>query len=629
MANSTQNFKLIKPLQEEFYNVDDFNKNADAVDAALAALDIKKAPSGFGLGTAAIDISGQDLNADRATGFYRGINIANAPSQGWWYVINMSHSDTGWYYQQAVSYGSGNSANIIFTRTKISGVWSAWKQFATIDGTIANADTVDGKHASAFAPSGFGLGIQKNLFENANLILNTGFYYCTGGLPSGVSDANVYHHAHSDTYAHQMAFEFGPNYSNIIYSRIKNNGTWLAWRQIATTDGNISTATKLATPRKINGVGFDGSTDITVTDVTKLPLSGGSMTGELTVPTIHTGNWYRSIGNTGWYNETYAGGWHMSDATWIRAYNDKNVYTKGVFQADGGFNGALHGTADNSNTVAGFAVSGSRNNVGNQIVRTDGNGYLQTGYINSSNGDEGNDSNPSRVWGTNGGDSYLRTYLTSALSVNYANIAGNANAVNGHVFNWSGQGGQPTWLWGGNDASNMYVYNPSNFNVNYANGAGNVNGYTADALARRLSGRNAPVITPLVNWATMAAKAGVSNAKNLNNAGSDISAYGGDYGILNNGDIYLTQSYRNFDAVLINSCNDSSDYSIWTKWESWELEAAFNQKYRFDLLKGGRFAYWSTWCYNKATANHTVSTPTYWACQEQNGGIIEIYGLNY
>lgn len=39
-------------------------------------------------------------------------------------------------------------------------------------------------------------------------------------------------------------------------------------------------------------------------------------------------------------------------------------------------------------------------------------------------------------------------------------------------FHWNGQSGQPTWLWGGNDASNMYVYNPSNFSVNYANSAG-------------------------------------------------------------------------------------------------------------------------------------------------------------
>jgi len=36
------------------------------------------------------------------------------------------------------------------------------------------------------------------------------------------------------------------------------------------------------------------------------------------------------------------------------------------------------------------------------------------------------------------------------------------------TFNWSGQSGQPTWLWGSNDGLNFYVWNPSNFNVNGA-----------------------------------------------------------------------------------------------------------------------------------------------------------------
>lgn len=40
-------------------------------------------------------------------------------------------------------------------------------------------------------------------------------------------------------------------------------------------------------------------------------------------------------------------------------------------------------------------------------------------------------------------------------------------------FHWSGKGGQPTWLWGGEDGSNMYVYNPANFSVNTANEATN------------------------------------------------------------------------------------------------------------------------------------------------------------
>ncbi len=48
---------------------------------------------------------------------------------------------------------------------------------------------------------------------------------------------------------------------------------------------------------------------------------------------VYSGNWFRSTGNTGWYNQTYGGGWYMSDPSWIRAYNDKNIYTGGQVQA--------------------------------------------------------------------------------------------------------------------------------------------------------------------------------------------------------------------------------------------------------------------------------------------------------
>ena len=63
-------------------------------------------------------------------------------------------------------------------------------------------------------------------------------------------------------------------------------------------------------------------------------------------------------------------------------------------------------------------------------------------------------------------------------------------------FNWSGLGGQPTWLWGGDAGSTgtqMYVYNPSNFNVSYANSSGNadtVDGYHAIDLAQIYKGTN-------------------------------------------------------------------------------------------------------------------------------------------
>lgn len=117
------------------------------------------------------------------------------------------------------------------------------------------------------------------------------------------------------------------------------------------------------------------------------------------------------------------------------AYNIQTYYngTTGRWRVRGYLNDAYHAEAEvgNSDTVAGLGVHGGRNNEANKVVRTQENGYILCGYINSSNGNEGNNSSPPRVWGTNGGDDYLRSYLTSALNVNSANSAGNSNTVGG------------------------------------------------------------------------------------------------------------------------------------------------------------------------------------------------------
>lgn len=44
--------------------------------------------------------------------------------------------------------------------------------------------------------------------------------------------------------------------------------------------------------------------------------------------------WHRTYGNTGWYNGTWGGGWYMIDATWVRSYANKSVYTAGSIRAD-------------------------------------------------------------------------------------------------------------------------------------------------------------------------------------------------------------------------------------------------------------------------------------------------------
>ncbi|MBM7323844.1 hypothetical protein JS562_12060 [Agrobacterium sp. S2] len=87
-------------------------------------------------------------------------------------------------------------------------------------------------------------------------------------------------------------------------------------------------------------------------------------------------------------------------------------------------------------------------------------------------------------------DNVAEAARASAVSATNGNMAGRAyprrsdgGALN---FYWSGQGGQPTWLWGGNGNGNdMYVYNPANFNVNA------VGGWTQATISNQIEGRAA------------------------------------------------------------------------------------------------------------------------------------------
>jgi len=62
-----------------------------------------------------------------------------------------------------------------------------------------------------------------------------------------------------------------------------SSGNFSAGTVTAELSGNAASATKLQTARSINGVSFDGTTNITIADLTKLPLSGGTVTGNLSV----------------------------------------------------------------------------------------------------------------------------------------------------------------------------------------------------------------------------------------------------------------------------------------------------------------------------------------------------------
>jgi hypothetical protein len=104
------------------------------------------------------------------------------------------------------------------------------------------------------------------------------------------------------------------------------------------------------------------------------------------------------------------------------------VLTKGTAT---NFMATSEGNVSFSGSLNGYGFTGGRHDGANQMVHTDGSGYLQVGYINSWQGYiENTNASPDRIWGSNGGDdAYLRTYRTSALSVAYAVNAGYATTA--------------------------------------------------------------------------------------------------------------------------------------------------------------------------------------------------------
>ena len=66
------------------------------------------------------------------------------------------------------------------------------------------------------------------------------------------------------------------------------------------------------------------------------------------------------------------------------------------------------------------------------------------------------------------GTCIAQTEINHADNRTSATLGRNGDESIPMTFNWSGQDGQPAWLWGGEDGSNMYVYNPSNFAVDNA-----------------------------------------------------------------------------------------------------------------------------------------------------------------
>lgn len=142
---------------------------------------------------------------------------------------------------------------------------------------------------------------------------------------------------------------------SLQYADTAPSGTYSA---TAITSGWASrvVGTLTMTAGKFSSKTYNGSADVTVnipTNTSHLTNDNGFWTGtrywaniavstasstgtKPTFNTCYTSNWFRSIGSTGWYSESYGGGWYMTDSTWIRTYGSKSVYQNtGQIRTDG------------------------------------------------------------------------------------------------------------------------------------------------------------------------------------------------------------------------------------------------------------------------------------------------------
>ena len=115
--------------------------------------------------------------------------------------------------------------------------------------------------------------------------------------------------------------------------------------RIADIASSVGTLSSLSVSGALNAYSISGNSNVAGTGNASYHPSGVYSTGTnwlygtvLTngsdigsgsqyVGAVYSNNFFRSSGSTGWYSETYGGGIHMIDSTWVRTYNAKGIYT--------------------------------------------------------------------------------------------------------------------------------------------------------------------------------------------------------------------------------------------------------------------------------------------------------------
>jgi hypothetical protein len=112
---------------------------------------------------------------------------------------------------------------------------------------------------------------------------------------------------------------------------VASNGDKIILYDNASYDGRIGVGSRYNLWMKSIGENGNGSLEFYTGDGTeKMRIDNAGRVGIKKVPISYPlevngealiEGWLRTSGNTGWFNETYSGGWYMENSTWVRNYN--------------------------------------------------------------------------------------------------------------------------------------------------------------------------------------------------------------------------------------------------------------------------------------------------------------------
>lgn len=223
-------------------------------------------------------------------------NQNQSPIADWWHIIRMNHGNASGYY---VDLGFCFHQNYVAYRRIVSGTSNGWIRILDSSNYNSYSPTLTGGGASGtWNINVNGTSNSLNFIASvtdANQAINNGNGYNINGItywrgtnstkniPTGASNAwgimNLGmggNHGTSYQYAAQI---YVGTQGSAPYFRKQAGGNFNAWREFAFIDSNVASATKLQTPRSINGTNFDGTANITTAtwgNARTLTLSGNA-----------------------------------------------------------------------------------------------------------------------------------------------------------------------------------------------------------------------------------------------------------------------------------------------------------------------------------------------------------------